>query len=476
VGRFKDSRIFGFDASTGHKSASIGAGAAYEIDGRVSLFIIFSQGETIYAESFHQKRVEKMSEHLSIEEIKSYLKRELPPAEIIKADDHLAQCDACLKKVKVSEFSESPADFDFLRTRHEESDHLQYEQLENYVDEKSDEVEREIADVHLKVCRDCRTELNGLIEMRNLIEADLQKKGLPAQSAKQSFSAAVRSFFFGNPFLKFGLAAIVLLILFSAIFLFSKRNSNLPEIVATSPSPSAVNLPIVSTATPPANIEINAPPGNNANLQNRPAVEDKKNELPSVHQTEIERVLAGNRLNLPAELNQLSRENGKLMSGGNETVPFALESPIGKIIQSERPRFRWRTLEGADGYIVNIYDSNFNRVAGSSQISRTNWQIDRPLPRNRTYIWQVTAIKDGAEIKSPMRPAPDAKFKVIDGGKANELARISRQYKNEHLALGILYANAGLLDEAEREFQKEIAKNPNSNQARKFLQDIRKLK
>jgi hypothetical protein len=39
--------------------------------------------------------------------------------------------------------------------------------------------------------------------------------------------------------------------------------------------------------------------------------------------------------------------------------------------------------------------------------------------------------------------------------------------------LGILYANAGLLDEAAREFQKELAKNPNSKAARKFLQDIR---
>lgn len=161
------------------------------------------------------------------------------------------------------------------------------------------------------------------------------------------------------------------------------------------------------------------------------------------------------------------------MSGGTDAVPFALETPLGKIIQTDRPQFRWRALEGATGYIVNIYDTNFNRVAGSSQIVTTNWQVDRPLARNRIYIWQVTAVKDGQEIKSPVRPAPDAKFKVIDAVKANELARLSREYKDEHLALGILYANAGLLTEAAHEFQKELAKNPNSTVARKFLRDVR---
>jgi len=164
------------------------------------------------------------------------------------------------------------------------------------------------------------------------------------------------------------------------------------------------------------------------------------------------------------------------MGGGSDAVPFALEAPLGKIIQTARPQFRWRALEGATGYVVNVYDANFNRVAGSPQITNTSWRIDRPLAGNKIYIWQVTALKDGQEIKSPVRPAPDAKFKVIDAAKANELARLSREYKNEPLFLGILYANAGLVDEAEREFQKEIAKNPNSKPARKFLQDVRKLK
>jgi hypothetical protein len=336
-----------------------------------------------------------MSEHLSIEEIKSYLNRAMPPAELFKADEHLAECAACFKKSQDSGTASRAADFDFRQISPAVSGHLQYQQLENYVDEKSDDVEREIADVHLKVCRDCRTELNGLIEMRNLIEADVQKRAVPEKSAAESGFAPVQRFFSGNPFLKFGLAAIVLLVLVSALFLLSKRNSNLPEIAAVSPSPLNVNQPIVSTATPPANIDNNAPAKTTTNLPTSLPAEDKKNELPAIYQTEIERALAANRLNLPAELNQLSGQTGKLMGGGNESVPFALASPLGKIIQTDRPVFSWRALEGADGYLVNIYDGNFNRVAGSSTIKDTSWQIDRPLARGRIYIWQVTAIKNG---------------------------------------------------------------------------------
>ena len=417
-----------------------------------------------------------MTDHLLTDEINSYLKREMKPADLLKTDDHLAQCDACFQKAQDLEKRRGPADFDFLQASPEETEHLRYEQLENYLHEKSDDVEREIADVHLRACAACKAELNGLIEMRNLLEADLQKQILPEKSAEKSISAQLRGFFSGGNFLKIGFATIALLILVSALFLFSKRGPDSTEIAVTPPSPSNLKLPAVSPDVPPANVEINALPNINANLQNKPPVEAKTNEFPPAYQTEIERVLAGNRLNLPAELNELNAQTGKLMGGGSDAVPFALEAPLGKIIQTARPQFRWRALEGATGYVVNVYDANFNRVAGSPQITNTSWRIDRPLAGNKIYIWQVTALKDGQEIKSPVRPAPDAKFKVIDAAKANELARLSREYKNEPLFLGILYANAGLVDEAEREFQKEIAKNPNSKPARKFLQDVRKLK
>jgi hypothetical protein len=417
-----------------------------------------------------------MSEHLLTGDIKNYLQRTMQPAELLKADDHLAECDVCLKKVKDSEGAGSAADFDFLPVSSEDSEHLSYEALENYVDKKSDEIEREIADVHFQVCAGCRSELNGLIEMRGLVEADLQKQIRPEKPVEKSIGAQVKNLFSGWSLLQYGFAAAALLLLFFAAFWLTGRDSNPPEIAVTPPA-SNNNLPVVLTDNPPpANNDHDTPQNNNTNLQNRPPAGNKTDEFPAIYRAEVERALAANRLTFPSELSQLGGRNGKLMGGAADAVPFALESPTGEIIQTDRPLFKWRRLEGAAGYVVNIYDTNFNRVAGSPQISATDWQIDRPLARNKIYIWQVTAIKDGQEIKSPTRPAPDAKFKVIDAAQLNELDRLSREYKNEHLSLGVLYARAGLLDEAAREFQKEISQNPNSKAAQSFLQQIRRLK
>jgi hypothetical protein len=150
-----------------------------------------------------------------------------------------------------------------------------------------------------------------------------------------------------------------------------------------------------------------------------------------------------------------------------------LSNPIGNIIQSDRPTFRWRTLKDAESYVVEVYDANFNKVASSQPTQKTEWTSNAPLKRGAIYQWQVTAIKDGQEIKSPVRPAPEAKFKVLDAARADEIEQAKRKYKNSHLLLGILYANAGLLQEAENEFQVLLKQNPKSEAARKLLQKVR---
>lgn len=426
-----------------------------------------------------------MSEHLTVEKIRLYLKRQMKPAELLRADDHLAGCDLCFKRIKDSLNAQKAAGFDFLQSSPEDSEHLSYKQLENYIDEKSDKIEREIADVHLQVCPDCAAEMNGLLEMRKLIDADERNQtfSLPAAGEKVK-SNRIWSFFSGNYFPRFSLAALALLLvasLFGAFWLLRRQNST--EVAVTSPSnavqpqnlPDSAQTPTViaqPNAHDAAQNNINSETNAIISLQNRTAPPDAIESLPPQYQTEIQRELADGRLDFPRELNQLNNQTGKLMSGGIEEVPFALSSPVGKIIQSNRPEFRWNELTGAEGYIVNVYDENFNKAASSPKISASAWRVDKPLARNKIYLWQVTAIKNGEEIKSPARPAPDAKFKILDAAQLNEIERAKRQYGNSHLLLGILYANAGLINEAETEFQKLLRKNPKSELARKLLRQV----
>ena len=149
---------------------------------------------------------------------------------------------------------------------------------------------------------------------------------------------------------------------------------------------------------------------------------------------------------------------------------FALLGPVGKVIPVDRPVFNWQPMDGAEGYRVSVYDTKFNRVAESEPLHKTAWSTK--LPRGEILIWQVAAVKDGQEFKSPSRPAPDARFKIVGGQEFADIQLAKRQFPKARLLLGVLYAEAGLLDDAAREFEALRKQNPNSGEARLLLQRI----
>ena len=91
---------------------------------------------------------------------------------------------------------------------------------------------------------------------------------------------------------------------------------------------------------------------------------------------------------------------------------FTLLAPLSTEVPGGRPDFRWTPLAGAESYRVTVFDRDFNKVADSGPLSRTDWTPDRPLPGG-TYTWQVKARRDGAEITAPGPSLPQAFFQVI---------------------------------------------------------------
>ena len=130
---------------------------------------------------------------------------------------------------------------------------------------------------------------------------------------------------------------------------------------------------------------------------------------------------------------------------------------------------------GASAYVVEVYDSNFNLVATSPQLTNNSWAAPA-LSRGKDYGWKVKAIKDGQEFKSPRPPAPAARFRILDQAKASELAKARRAYPSSHLALGLLYAEAGLLREAEQELRMLQKANSDSEIARSLLGQLQALR
>src|SRR5581483_8886913 len=114
-----------------------------------------------------------MAEHLSQETLTRYEGRALSPAELLAADDHLAECAACRERLEGRSGAARAAIVESLSAESAATPltHLDYEQLEAVVDGIADEVTRETVSSHTAVCAACADELNELMALRDQLQA-----------------------------------------------------------------------------------------------------------------------------------------------------------------------------------------------------------------------------------------------------------------------------------------------------------------
>ena len=203
------------------------------------------------------------------------------------------------------------------------------------------------------------------------------------------------------------------------------------------------------------------------------SVDDKLSGLESASsqiQNEVALALKSGRVKASPSIADLKGQSGKLMGAGSSD--YGLVSPVAMVIESRTPIFRWRAIVGAENYVVTIYDLNSKKIAESVPLTETKWKANAPLERGHIYTWQVRASKQGEEILMPPPSAPEAKFRIIDAAKAEELAQARRAHAGSHLVLGLICADAGLLDESEQELRKLVAANPESSIAKSLLRSV----
>lgn len=438
-----------------------------------------------------------MNEHLTEQLIERYRRRALQPAELLDADDHLAACEICRRRL-ADEGRVQAAGRSLRRDLAATGlTHLDYEQLASYVEGALDPADREIADSHLELCPQCAAELNELrafaTEMEALPAGEYPAME-PAPGKRPSLGERLRSFatgllgtsegFWRSPAL--GLASLGLIIALSLwAAVLKSRNSELQTALegtqreneklkqdyeAANASVSELQNQLAQLKPPdssPFVVALNDGPGQ--------VTLDKEGNVagvPPEYRPAVKQTLTAEQIGTPRTLSELIGKSGVLMGPADEGHPIALLGPVGTVVMSDRPVFRWRALDRADGYVAKIYDPDFNEVASSPQLSGTSWTATRPLQRGRTYSWQVMAQVNGKEVLSPVKPAPDARFMVLSQAKMNDLMHAKTAAGNSHLTLGILYAQAGLLDDAERELQALLRANPKSPVAHKLLRSI----
>jgi hypothetical protein len=415
-----------------------------------------------------------MKDHVTSEQLKRYQRSILPPDELLAVDDHLAECPTCR-----SSFG-TQAEINARALIEEESEpfseHLGYDEMAGFVDGDLDKVSFEIVAVHLEDCSTCFDEVEALRSVR-IDEAEPSSSPVHASIAERLQSL------FSVPVIRYGLPAAVILSVSALLFdrFPGWRPADFNEIAANVEMPQTGNAsvpPIVNSSEVPA---ANADQPQKISLK----VADGNGTLEigsdgriigsfaGDYDPRIEAALRSGTILISPDVGRVRSASGTLMGSSGNNAGLKINSPIGRVLVSDRPVFSWSAVPGAESYTVEVFDSNFSRVASSPSIKLTRWQASGPLPRGREYSWQVSAVKDGETLKAPVRPAPEAKFFVLSREKLEAIERAKRSYGRSGLVMGLAYAEAGLLDEAEREFATLLKRNPGSEQIKRLLNKVR---
>lgn len=461
-----------------------------------------------------------MSEHLDSHGLELFIAHKLAPDELLRAARHIGVCQSCRERIAHAERTGVRIEnlrMELRRDLKPVGQHLDYEQLQAYVDDTLGAVGREIAANHLAGCPPCAQEAQELESFREdlthphnasktvaSLAADLPADlppDFPADfPAEQHLWQRFRDSSRMSPRIAWAVAAILITIALAGLLLWQRakapqvandNHSNAPKIVNnTNVTTTGVvsngnrNQPEVVNDSS-VNVDANSPGGGSANRRDSVNANRRETAWPDLNVNPgagvapyaalIKRALETQRIDRAPVLMELAGRPSTLM-GRSEGVTFNLLQPVGTVTLSNRPIFKWEPLAGATSYQVYVLDTDFKVVSESGPVTATSWSPPTGLERGGVYLWQVSAVKEGEVISAPAAPRPEARFKILTGSKAREVQRAVKARAGSHLALGIIYAHTGLLDDAEREFQDALSRAQEAAMARKLLQNLSALR
>jgi len=439
--------------------------------------------------------------HLSDSQIRRYKRREMRPDELISASDHLAACSECSQLIHAPNLVEAA-----YRAAHHSlatagGDHLLFEQLAGFVDDTLEAPDREIVEHHLAACEECEADLQSLFDLSwQISRAD--QEPLAATAPRADASPAPRdlrvpwyrnllSALTYNPLLQATcLLAISVLVIWGITRSRQERIDRLTEQIGQLQAENDSMRAAASDAdaqiarltkeneevrlagdTTQAALRLNDGLGpvaldDSGTMQGLEAV-------PAELRTSVQTALTTARLQIPSGPSvKIGRVSGTLLGEAENRETFRLTTPVGSIVLSNSPAFRWESLPGATGYTVLVRDVTTGREIESEPLSDSQWTPKEPLERGHTYAWMVEAVKEGRRLRSPALDKPYAGFKVLDKQSFENIQRAQAAWGSSHLVMGIVYAKAGLKDAARKELKELQASNPDVRVINKLIKNI----
>ena len=336
-----------------------------------------------------------MTGHLTSQQVIAYRAGVSEPDELLRADDHLAVCDEC-RSLLAAQAADDTAPAIRLLQADFSSPHLTESQLDAYA------ARRPIpADLlqHLDLCPECRADADDL---RQFVESAPSPNVTPVRARPLTAFPAIA-------------ALVVAALGIAAWFAIHSHTTPTPQTKAPMQAQSAI---------------------------------------PPQYQAEVQSAIESGTLHIPASITGMTGAPIQLRSETKASAPsaFRLISPTATAVIDDTPVFRWTPLAGAT-YTITVYDDHFNAVASAASLHVAEWHPDKPLPRGGAYLWEVRAVRGAHIERAPAATEPEARFAVLSTADAQRLATARAAMPHAPLALGILYADAGALDDAKSQLE-----------------------
>jgi hypothetical protein len=352
-----------------------------------------------------------MPEHLNQEQLKGYRDRTLALGELVAVDAHLGGCEPCRSALAGSADGNSSksviSGIDQARFQH-----LSYEQMDDWVEDRLDHPGRELVMAHIGSCPACARQLIAYQEYAPFMAAPVRTAAAQPVEVKQSFWA-----FLKQPQYALGAAALV------AFFII------VPLTRHSSPEQTGAILTPTSTA-----IESTIP------SQTSPLI-DQAAELDTLPDT----LRAGAK----EAISDMGARPASLrgLTGGDDAV---VEYPYSEVVAETQPVLRWKAF--GDMYDVSLSDAR-GLISRRGGLKDTHWTLPSPLVRGHLYTWEVESA--GVTHRGT--------FRVLSENQEKELEKVRAEHRNSHLVIGAVSAYLGLLTQARQEFE-AMGNNPEQAQ------------
>jgi len=442
-----------------------------------------------------------MKEHLSTEIVERFYQQALAQGERALVYDHVLKCETCRQQIVdpgIEALALQTLSLD-LTSDSGSDPHLDYGTLESYVVDRLDKDERNEVERHLLVCADCSSEVTDLHESLATMSTAFIRQKETETSLRDRIGGLTRFQTSARPLQISAVIVFIVIALIAGVLVWrlrSDRPTQEPlggrDLTAGS-KPTPVQSPF--DAQPDSSPFPTPGPGQNNTTE--PAPEKKPPQLarelvalndgpykitleksakltgleslPRETQQAVVATLIAQTIKKPEVLDQLDVPEVSLRAPSGNDEQVRIVYPTNTVIAEDRPLFEWVPSRAATAYRVEIGDANFHQVAKSEDLppASRSWIPPTPLRRGGVYTWVVRSIHGGPEVESTSQ----GKFKVLDDEKMKELIRLQRVTQSR-LVLGVFYARAGMVAEAEREFQILARENPRSAVTRSLLRQV----